>query len=46
MFTDYDPDHTDAVALDDRNADFDPDFEIDERLAFHNGWGLSDPADL
>lgn len=46
MFTHYDPDDTEPNALDDRNDDFDPDFEMDETLAFNNGWGLSDPADL
>lgn len=42
-----DPDETDAAALDDRNRDIfrDPDFEMNEDLAYNIGYSDPDPAD-
>lgn len=40
-----DPDETDVSALDDRNLEIDPDFEMDETLAYTAGFGGRDPAD-
>ena len=40
-----DPDDTEPIAYDDRNADFDPDFEMEETLAYNIGYGGRDPAD-
>lgn len=41
----FDPDDSTAIDLDDRNADIDFDFEIDEDLAYNVGFGGRDPAD-
>jgi hypothetical protein len=41
-----DPDETDSVALDDRNREIfnDPDFEMNEKLAYGIGYSEPDPA--
>nr|BDD45080.1 hypothetical protein 12 [bacterium] len=45
MFINYDPDHTEPNAYDDRDEKV-PEFEIDDELAFNIGWDSPDPADL
>lgn len=40
-----DPNETDVSALDDRNLTIDPDFELNEELAYTTGFGGRDPAD-
>ena len=34
----FDPDDSTAIDLDDRNADIDPDFELNNELAYNIGW--------
>lgn len=35
----FDPDDSTAIDLDDRNRYHDPDFELNEDLAYNIGWG-------
>lgn len=41
-----DPNETDSIALDDRNREIfnDPDFEMNEELAYNIGYSDPDPA--
>lgn len=45
MNYDIDPNETETGAFDDRNLTTDPDFEMDEDLAYTIGFGGRDPAD-
>lgn len=38
----FDPDDSTAIDLDDRNADIDPDFELNDELAYNIGWDEPD----
>ncbi|MFC6717910.1 hypothetical protein ACFQGT_09745 [Natrialbaceae archaeon GCM10025810] len=45
MFTHYDPDWNDSNVYDDRDS-LEPEFEIDDELAYGLGLDEYDPADL
>ncbi|OYR58506.1 hypothetical protein [Halorubrum halodurans] len=43
--TEFDPNDTVSIAYDDRNGDFDPDFEMYDELAFNIGWDTPEEND-